>query len=302
MASEAAAWLGASGQSLAQAKVELRRALAPAAAPVEDAGRSPTSKRRGSAPPAAAAPAFALALADELFALVDALDSDKALPRALTNPNREPAPKQALVRRAMAGHLPAATDLAASVCALRWSKEGDLADALEQLAFDAALAHSRETGRLEQVESELFEVDLTLGRSRELRTALGDKAASADRRAKLARDVFASGLSAETMHLVERLVRQPRGRGLRPAIQALGDLVASLRDRLVAAVTVAQPLTQPQADQLAAALRAAYGRAVQLNITVDPGVVGGLRCRVGDDVVDGSLLTRFADLRRQLAA
>jgi F-type H+-transporting ATPase subunit delta len=282
MASEAAAWLGASGQSLARAKAELRRTLA--------------------ASSSASAPAFALAVADELFALVDALDADKALPRALTNPNREPAPKQALVRRAMTGHLPAAVELAASVCALRWSKEGDLADALEQLGFDAALAHSRETGRLEQIEAELFEVDLTLGRSRELRTALGDSGASAERRAKLARDVFAPAVSADTMHLVERLVRQPRGRGLRPALQALGDLVASLRDRLVAAVSLAQPLTQPQADQLAAALSAAYGRAVQLNVTVDPGVVGGLRCRVGDDVLDGSLLTRFADLRRELAA
>ncbi|MDR2380626.1 MAG: hypothetical protein LBE08_05540, partial [Bifidobacteriaceae bacterium] len=139
--------------------------------------------------------ALAAPLADELFALVDALDADAALPRALTNPNRAAGPKELLVRRAMAGHRPAAVALAARVATLRWSKEGDLADALEELAFAAALSAAATDSTRRALEAELFQVDAVLANNRDLRTALGDAAAKPAARAKLARAVFAPSLS-----------------------------------------------------------------------------------------------------------
>ena len=36
-----------------------------------------------------------------------------------------------------------------------------------------------------------------------------------------------------------------------------------------------------------------HHRDVQLNVTVDPSVVGGLEVRVGDEVIDGTLSTRL---------
>ena len=61
-------------------------------------------------------------------------------------------------------------------------------------------------------------------------------------------------------------------------------------------------LSAAQQDRLAALLESAYGTAVQLNVTVDPAVVGGLRIQVGSDVVDSTVLCRLAAARRQLAA
>ncbi|MDR0366493.1 MAG: F0F1 ATP synthase subunit delta, partial [Bifidobacteriaceae bacterium] len=129
-------------------------------------------------------------VADELFALVDALDADLALARALTNPNRSAADKGKAVRQAMAGHLEAAVKVAAEVAGLRWSKDGDLADGLEELAFDAALAAAERAKLLETIEAELFEVDAALRNHRDLRTALGDLVASSEAKAKLAEAVF----------------------------------------------------------------------------------------------------------------
>ncbi|MDR1118288.1 MAG: F0F1 ATP synthase subunit delta [Bifidobacteriaceae bacterium] len=268
---------GGSAASLGQAKAELRRVLAKA-------------------------PASASQVAAELFALVDALDADKALPRALTNPTREGAPKRLLVERAMAGHLADAVELAATVSALRWSKEGDLADALEELAFDAVLFAAQSDEELGAIEAELFQVDAVLRDNRDLVAALGDSSAQPAARAKLARAVFGGAVGAPAMALIERVVTHPRGRGVRYALAWVGALVAALRNRLVASLTSARPLSASQTESLARTLAARYGRAIQLNVTVDPAVLGGLRIRVGDDVVDGSLLTRVAGLRRDLAA
>ncbi|MDR3106705.1 MAG: F0F1 ATP synthase subunit delta [Bifidobacteriaceae bacterium] len=239
---------------------------------------------------------------DELFALTDALDADPALARALTNPNRPAAAKERLIRQAMSGHFAPAVELAAKVTALRWSKDRDLADALELLAFGANLAAAQAKKILAKVEEELFEVDTVLRNNRDLRTALGDRVASPTARVRLTNAVFAQAVSPETLYLLERLVRHPRGRGIRYALKYVGDLVADLRQRLVVVATSSAPLSQTQASSLTKLLAAEYGRDIQLNVSIDQSVIGGLRLRVGDDVVDGSLLTRFTLLRRDLAS
>jgi F-type H+-transporting ATPase subunit delta len=44
-----------------------------------------------------------------------------------------------------------------------------------------------------------------------------------------------------------------------------------------------------------------YGAAIQLNVDVDPDVVGGLRVQVRGEVLDGTVSTRLDDARRRLA-
>ena len=44
-----------------------------------------------------------------------------------------------------------------------------------------------------------------------------------------------------------------------------------------------------------------YGHQIALNEVLDPSVVGGLRVQVADDVIDGSISARLADLRHKLA-
>jgi F-type H+-transporting ATPase subunit delta len=45
-----------------------------------------------------------------------------------------------------------------------------------------------------------------------------------------------------------------------------------------------------------------YDRSVHLNVIVDPQVMGGMSIQIGDDLIDGSVATRLAALRRRLAA
>jgi F-type H+-transporting ATPase subunit delta len=69
----------------------------------------------------------------------------------------------------------------------------------------------------------------------------------------------------------------------------------------VATVTSATPLTEQHRERLAAALAAQLGHHVQLNVVVDPDVVGGLRVSVGDEVIDGTLANRLDEAQRRIA-
>jgi F-type H+-transporting ATPase subunit delta len=44
-----------------------------------------------------------------------------------------------------------------------------------------------------------------------------------------------------------------------------------------------------------------YGREPRIALRIDPTVIGGLRVQIGEDVIDGTVASRLADLRLQLA-
>ena len=69
---------------------------------------------------------------------------------------------------------------------------------------------------------------------------------------------------------------------------------------MVAEVRSATPLSPEQSSRLTAALKSIHHRDVQLNVTVDPSIVGGVEVRVGDEVIDGTLSTRIESARRRL--
>jgi F-type H+-transporting ATPase subunit delta len=73
------------------------------------------------------------------------------------------------------------------------------------------------------------------------------------------------------------------------------------RGRSVARVTSAVALTPAQEERLTDALGRLYGRSVELQVIVDPSVIGGLIVQVGDEVIDGSIAHRLEAAERRLA-
>ena len=56
-------------------------------------------------------------------------------------------------------------------------------------------------------------------------------------------------------------------------------------------------LTDDQKTRLAASLKAATGKDVDIVVVVDPSVLGGIVTQIGDTVIDGSVRHRLAQLR-----
>src|SRR5690606_36420061 len=91
---------------------------------------------------------------------------------------------------------------------------------------------------------------------------------------------------------------------LKPArrVEEFARFAADRRRRAFAAVSSAVPLNETQQARLGAVLASIYGREVQMNLQVDPDVVGGLRIQVGDDLYDATVLARLTRARSQLVS
>ncbi len=249
-----------------------------------------------------AAGADAATLGDQLFAVVDLLDGNASLRRALTDPGATGEAKAGLVGAVLSGRADGrVVDLLAGMVRARWAGERDLVEAVDRLGTVAVLASAQAAGELERVEDELFRVDRLLAANRDVRQALGDRTADVARRTTLVRDLLGAKAAAATLTLVTRAVAAPRGRTLTAAVIELGRLAAARRRRLVAQVTAAAALTQAQRERIERLLERRYGRPVQLNVSVDPAALGGLRIQVDADVIDATVRARLDDARRRLA-
>jgi len=244
----------------------------------------------------------ATALADELAQVTALLEREVALRRVLTDPSQEGERKAALVARVLGGQLSGeAVDLVSGLVRSRWSAPRDLVDVLEELADSADLIGAEQQGVLEETEDELFRFSRTVTGSPELRAALSSQTAAVSAKTELVHRLLGGRAKPATERLVTRLVTQARGRSLVAGLDGLSKLAAERRNRSVAVVTSAVPLTDRQKSRLEAALAKIYGRQVHLNLDVDPEVLGGMTVRIGDEVINGSIADRLEEAQRRLA-
>ncbi|MGW0708877.1 F0F1 ATP synthase subunit delta [Streptomyces sp. NPDC002643] len=242
-------------------------------------------------------------LADELAAVTALLDREVSLRRVLTDPAQAGEAKADLAGRILGGQIGGETaDLVAGLVRSRWSQSRDLVDVLEELANLADLTAAQRAGTLDDVEDELFRFGRIVSSNTELRAALTDRAAGTTAKGELLRSLLGGRAKATTERLVTRLVTAPRGRSLESGLESLSKLAAERRNRMVAVVTSAVPLSDTQKQRLGAALAKLYGRQMHLNLDVDPEVVGGIRVQVGDELINGSIADRLEDAGRRLAS
>ncbi|ROS78469.1 F0F1 ATP synthase subunit delta [Cellulomonas sp. PhB143] len=241
-------------------------------------------------------------IGEQLFTVTRALDGSATLRRSLADPSRSGEDKAQLVTGILSnGFDGRVVDLLAGLVRSRWSSEQDLADAVELLGFDAVLSAAQSRDALETVEDEIFRLTRALEGQRDARQALSDARTDPQRRTDLVDGLLAGRADAATGVLARHATRDLRGRRFVAALLQVADIAAERRNRLVASVAAAVPPSSQQLERLGALLERAYGRPVQLNVSVDPATLGGLRIQVGADVIDTTVLARLADARRRLA-
>lgn len=243
------------------------------------------------------------ALAGELYSIAELLVAEPQLRRTVGDPSTEEGLRTGLIGRLLDGKVSTrAVDIAKAAVGLRWSSPWDLADGLEMAGDDVLLRAAEQGGRLDDVEDELFRFERLLDAEPQLTTLLDETVVPAERRAGLLRDVVFGRVQPVTQALLEHAVISPRKRSVELAIDELLEAAAARQHRSIARVISARPVTDEQERRLVSVLSEVYGRSITVRVAVDPAVQGGLLVRVGDEVIDGSVASRFTAVRTALAS
>jgi F-type H+-transporting ATPase subunit delta len=182
-----------------------------------------------------------------------------------------------------------------------WSASRDLQEALRRVSRTAMFRKAERTGELDDVEDQLFRFSRIVDASPDLSVILDDPTADPDARSALVDRLLAGRAHPLVTELVDALARDTAGRSFSHGVRVLVDQAAIRRQKIVAVVKTAVPLTAEQLERLTGSLGRIYGRGVSLHVEVEPSVLGGIRVQVGDEVIDGTVAGRLEELRRRMA-
>lgn len=163
----------------------------------------------------------------------------------------------------------------------------------------AELETVADVGRLETIEDELFRFARTVGANPPLRSALADWSVPGLRRAELTDSLLAGKAQPETVRLAAGAVRL-RTRDVVAVLDWLAEQVAAARGWRVAQVRAAMELDEGERQRLGEAMARLTGRPVEVQVTVDPALIGGAQVTIGDLLVDASTRHRLDQLQEQL--
>lgn len=157
---------------------------------------------------------------------------------------------------------------------------------------------ARAEGDITRVADELFRIARTLEREHDFRQRLTDIAIPSEAKEKLLNDLLGERTSPHTLNISKFIIGQGRSRDLVEIADELARIAEEESNREIAVVRSAISLNDEQTSRLAEALNRATGKNVTVKVVVDPSVVAGVVARVGDVVIDGSVVHKM-DLLRQ---
>ncbi len=241
------------------------------------------------------------ALPGDLFAAADLIGRDPQLRMALSDAGQPALARQGLAQALFGERVsPGAVEVLSDVASQRWSSPNDLLEVTEQLAEQAAFMVAERDGTLDGVEDQLFAFAQAVSGSADLQMALTDPSVGSAQKSQLVEGLLAGRAVPQATQVLSYAMAHLRGRRVDSVTEDLMDLAGEQRSRSIAEVRVARPLDPDQAERLAAALTRIHGRQVRLNVAVDPAVIGGISVRIGSEVVDATVATRFEQARRAL--
>jgi F-type H+-transporting ATPase subunit delta len=242
------------------------------------------------------------ALGRELAAVADMMLREVPLRRTVSEVTLDPDTRAGIVSRVLSGKV-GENALSVVDFAVRqtWSASRDLQEALRRVSRTAMFRKAERTGELDDVEDQLFRFARIVDASPDLSVILDDPTADPDARSALVDRLLAGRAHPLVTELVDALARDTAGRSFTYGVRLLVDQAAVRRQKIVAVVKTAIPLSDDQLARLTGSLGRIYDREVSIHVEVDPSVLGGIRVQVGDEVIDGTVAGRLADLRRRMA-
>ena len=156
--------------------------------------------------------------------------------------------------------------------------------------FELALAEKA----LDAVEADLHRFDALVADSADLARLVRSPVFGAEEQAKaLAAVLDRAGIGGLAAKFLKVVASNRRLFAVRDIVKAFRALVARHKGEVTAEVTLAE---QPSEQHLAAvkdALKAVTKKDVQVDVKVDPSLIGGLVVKVGSRMVDTSLRTKL---------
>jgi len=170
---------------------------------------------------------------------------------------------------------------------------GRYANALFELAL--------ESNAVDAVKADLAKLDGLVAQNPDLARLVRTPVFSAEEQTRALSAVLEQiGIGGITAQFLKVVASNRRLFAVRDMVRAYSALVARHHGEVTARVTVAEPLGEAHRAAIQDALKAVTGKAVELDVKLDPAIIGGLVVKLGSRMVDASLRTKLNSIKHAM--
>jgi len=178
----------------------------------------------------------------------------------------------------------------------------DMLDSLEYGYGRALLEIADESNQLDAIADEVRQVQTLLAEQPGLRALLASQVLSSTERAEAIRHLFEGKLTPQFYAFLQVANDKNRLDQIDDIFEAFTRLLAEQRGEMTVDAWVATELDADLVSEVASKIGETFGKRVAVNQHVDASLVGGLKIRVGDRLLDGSVVTQLKLVKEKLIA
>lgn len=165
---------------------------------------------------------------------------------------------------------------------------------------ESFFAIAQEQNKIDEFQNELELVASTVASSAELQGFLAHVLIPPSEKKDILNKLFGGKIAQTTLNFLFVVVDKRRAAYIGVIYNEYKNMADESRNVLMAEFVSAKAVSQDEMAELEKALSAATGKTVRLSLSIDPSLIGGVKVRVGDRVVDASVVKRLDMLKSNL--
>lgn len=173
-------------------------------------------------------------------------------------------------------------------------------NSIERVYAQALLELAEAAGQLDATRDELLEVGQLIANQPDLAKLLDSKVLRSENLAQALKNIFEGKVSDTVYRFLQVLNNKGRINALPGVIRAFEQLVEDKHGVVKVDAYVAVAIDEAQAASVAAGIGKAIGKTVVLKQHLDPSLLGGLKLRVGDQLIDGSAVAQLRIMKDRI--
>ena len=153
---------------------------------------------------------------------------------------------------------------------------------------------------IEEYIKELKEILELIKTNEELLSVVKHPEITTSQKKRVFKSIFKGKVDDYILGFLLILIEKDRILYLEEKLNEMEKIHLERKNILVANVKSVIPLNEDEKSTLIGKLKKMYGKNIILKEKIDKSIIGGLYIRVGDDVIDGTIKTKFEEIRRRV--
>lgn len=165
---------------------------------------------------------------------------------------------------------------------------------------EAFFAIAQEQQQVDLFQKEISEIAETISAHDELGVYMDHVLIPPKDKKEIISRLFAGKVSEVTLNFVRLVIDKRRANYFGAITEEYKAMADNSRNVLKADFVSARHVDKEDITELEKALSSATGKQVRINLTIDPSLIGGVKVRVGDRVIDASVVKKLEMLKSSL--